>query len=72
MKSKAVKSYPIAIPNISGNEKKYLEECAETQFVSSVGPFVDKFESKLASCSGFRHASAVSSGTSACFRSPAQ
>lgn len=65
MKSKAVKSYPIAIPNISGNEKKYLEECAETQFVSSVGPFVDKFESKLASCSGFSHASAVSSGTSA-------
>lgn len=65
MKSKAVKSYPIAIPNISGNEKNYLEECIETQFVSSVGPFVDKFESILASCSGFSHASAVSSGTSA-------
>lgn len=65
MKSKALKSYPIAIPNISGNERRYLNECIDTEFVSSVGPFVDRFESQLVSCSGFSHASAVSSGTSA-------
>lgn len=65
MKSKALKSYPIAIPNISGNERKYLNECIDTEFVSSVGPFVDSFESQLVSCSGFSHASAVTSGTSA-------
>lgn len=65
MKNRALKSYPIAIPNISGNERKYLNECIDTGFVSSVGPFVDRFESQLSSCSGFRYASAVASGTSA-------
>jgi len=62
---KSDRSYPIAIPNISGREKKYLNECIDTEFVSSVGPFVDEFESHLTKCSGFSYASAVSSGTSA-------
>lgn len=63
MKNKG--SYPIAIPNISGNERKYLNECVDTEFVSSVGPFVDRFESQLIDCSDFNYASAVSSGTTA-------
>ena len=31
---------PLAIPNLTGNEAKYLQECVETNFVSTVGPFV--------------------------------
>ena len=33
-------------PKFIGNEKKYLSECIESSFVSSVGKFVDKFEKK--------------------------
>lgn len=54
---------PLAIPNLSGNEARYLSECVETNFVSSVGPFVDRFESMAAECSGGFHAVATSSGT---------
>ncbi len=54
---------PLAIPNLSGNEARYLSECVETNFVSSVGPFVDRFESMAAECSGGGHAVATSSGT---------
>lgn len=39
---------PLAAPNISGNEGKYLQECVTTTFVSSVGAFVRQFESMLA------------------------
>ena len=35
---------PLAVPKFVGNEKKYLEECIDTTFVSSVGQFVDRFE----------------------------
>tara|TARA_B100000767_G_C19729411_1_gene520923 strand:+ start:99 stop:323 length:225 start_codon:yes stop_codon:yes gene_type:complete len=35
---------PLHAPTFSSNEKKYLNECMDSTFVSSVGPFVDKFE----------------------------
>ena len=35
---------PLAVPVFIGNEKKYLNECIDTTFVSSVGKFVDRFE----------------------------
>lgn len=35
---------PLAVPVFIGNEKKYLNECIDTTFVSSVGKFVDHFE----------------------------
>ena len=35
---------PLAVPVFAGNEKKYLNECIDTTFVSSVGKFVDRFE----------------------------
>ena len=54
---------PLAIPNISGNEAKYLLECVETNFVSSVGPFVSKFEKMVAEISGAKYAVATCSGT---------
>jgi len=48
-----------------GNEAKYLAECVETNWVSSRGPFVDRFESQLAALTGRRHVIACASGTAA-------
>lgn len=56
---------PLAVPNLSGNEVRYLQECIETNFVSTVGPFVDRFEESVALLSGSVDAVATSSGTSA-------
>ena len=38
----------ISIPSLRGKEYKYLKECIPTNFVSSVGPFVTKFENLIA------------------------
>jgi dTDP-4-amino-4,6-dideoxygalactose transaminase len=54
---------PLAIPNLSGNERKYLNECVDSTFVSSVGPFVDKFEMLVSLASGCKNSVATSSGT---------
>ena len=54
---------PLAIPNLSGNEAKYVAECIKTNFVSSVGPFVERFEQTVAKASGGKHAIATTSGT---------
>jgi aminotransferase in exopolysaccharide biosynthesis len=54
---------PLAIPYLSGNESKYLQQCVETNFVSSVGPFVDRFESMVAEAAGAKYCAATSSGT---------
>ncbi|MDA9274300.1 aminotransferase class I/II-fold pyridoxal phosphate-dependent enzyme [Gammaproteobacteria bacterium] len=56
---------PICIPNISGNELANLTECIETKFISSVGQFVNDFEDDLCKLTHFKHACAVTSGTSA-------
>ena len=52
-------------PRFAGNEWQYVKECLDSTFVSSVGPFVDRFERELAAFTGARHAVAVSNGTSA-------
>ena len=54
---------PLAIPDVSGNEAAYLQECIESTFVSSVGPFVGRFETMVAEASGAPGAVAVSAGT---------
>ncbi|MBN1521880.1 MAG: aminotransferase class I/II-fold pyridoxal phosphate-dependent enzyme [Candidatus Aureabacteria bacterium] len=56
---------PNYVPMIAGNEKNYLSECIETGWLSSVGPFVDKFERGFADFHGMKAACAVSSGTAA-------
>jgi perosamine synthetase len=35
---------PNAVPHLAGNEWKYVKECLDTNWVSSVGPFVSRFE----------------------------
>ena len=56
---------PLAEPLIGGNASAYLDECLRTNFVSSVGPFVTRFEAAFAEAVGARHAVACASGTAA-------
>jgi len=56
---------PLHEPRFIGNEKKYLNECIDSTFVSSVGKFVDEFEAKIASYTSTKYAIATSNGTSA-------
>ncbi len=52
-------------PVFHGNEWRYIKECLDTTFVSSVGAFVDRFESDLTGQSGAKYAVAVVNGTAA-------
>ena len=54
---------PLAVPNLTGRESEYLQQCIETTFVSSVGPFVTRLEEMVAGITGNLRAVAVSSGT---------
>jgi perosamine synthetase len=56
---------PLSVPNLSGNEKKYIMECLDTNWVSSVGSYVDKFEEVTAAFTGAKHAVSTTSGTAA-------
>ncbi|WP_347267864.1 DegT/DnrJ/EryC1/StrS family aminotransferase [Paracoccus sp. (in: a-proteobacteria)] len=54
---------PLAVPNLLGREDELLAECIRSTFVSSVGPFVDRFESGIAALSGSARAAVLCSGT---------
>jgi perosamine synthetase len=56
---------PLSVPSLKGNELKYVEECINTEWVSSAGKFVDLFEEKIAEYTGAKHAIACVNGTSA-------
>lgn len=56
---------PLHAPLFIGNEKKYLNECIDTTFVSSVGKFVDRFEEEMATYTGAKKAVVCVSGTNA-------
>lgn len=56
---------PLSVPVFIGNEKKYLNECIDTTFVSSVGKFVDRFENDMAAYTGAKKAVVCVSGTNA-------
>lgn len=56
---------PLHAPVFNGNEKKYLEECIDSTFVSSVGKFVDLFEEKIAEYTGAKRAVVCVNGTNA-------
>jgi dTDP-4-amino-4,6-dideoxygalactose transaminase len=61
----ALPRVPLAEPSIGGNAAAYLAECLATNYVSSVGPFVERFERAFAAAVGSRHAVACASGTAA-------
>jgi len=56
---------PLSVPDLSGNEAAYLAECVATNWVSTAGPFVEKFEKSVADYVGAPHAVATASGTAA-------
>lgn len=56
---------PVNEPKLDGNEKKYLCECIDTGWISSEGPFVKKFEEKMAELVNRKYGIAVSNGTAA-------
>ena len=56
---------PLSVPILEGNERAYLNECIDSGYVSSVGPFVARFEEAFAQRVGRRYAVACSSGTAA-------
>ncbi|HQJ90893.1 MAG TPA: aminotransferase class I/II-fold pyridoxal phosphate-dependent enzyme, partial [Paludibacteraceae bacterium] len=56
---------PLSVPVFMGNEKKYLNECIDTTFVSSLGQFVDRFEKDVAEYVGCKRAVVCVSGTNA-------
>ena len=55
---------PLAVPDLSGREGAYLQACIDSGFVSSVGPFVTRFEQLVATAAGCPDAVATASGTS--------
>ena len=56
---------PLHRPVFNGNEREYLIDCIESNFVSSVGPKVTEFEEKVARFTGSKHAIATVNGTAA-------
>lgn len=56
---------PVARPVLKGNEKKYLEGCITSGWVSSRGSFIDAFEQRFAELTGARYAMTTSNGTTA-------
>lgn len=58
---------PLSAPRFIGNEKKYLNECIDTTFVSSVGQFVDRFEKDMAAYTGAKRAVVCVNGTNALY-----
>lgn len=56
---------PLHEPRFVGNEKKYLLDCIDSTFVSSVGKYVDRFEQMLCEITGSKYAIATVNGTAA-------
>lgn len=58
-------SIPLSVPEIRGNEWQYVKECLDTNWVSSVGTYVDRFEHMVADYVGAQYAVATVNGTAA-------
>ena len=56
---------PIAEPMLSGNEKAYVMECLDSNWISSTGPFVEQFEREFSTFTGLPNPVACSNGTAA-------
>jgi|TARA_B100002003_G_scaffold242560_1_gene265716 aminotransferase in exopolysaccharide biosynthesis len=58
---------PLHAPRFSGNEKKYLQDCIDTTYVSYIGQYVNQFEDAIRKYTGAKYAIAVSSGSAALY-----
>src|SRR5512139_482576 len=55
--------YPVYQPNLSGNEKKYVQECLDSTWISSKGKFIKQFENDFSKFTGIKNSVSVSNGT---------
>lgn len=55
---------PLSVPYFAGNEWKYVKECIDTNWVSTVGKYVEKFENDICNYTGAKYAIACINGTS--------
>ena len=53
----------IAVPILNGNERKYVDECIDTGWISANGRFIREFEAQFAAFCGTKYALACSNGT---------
>lgn len=61
----AMNYIPLSVPHLVGNEKKYVNECIDSNWISAGGEFTRRFEDEFAKYTGAEFAVAVSSGTAA-------
>ncbi|GGG83322.1 DegT/DnrJ/EryC1/StrS family aminotransferase [Paenibacillus radicis (ex Gao et al. 2016)] len=59
------KFYPVAVPVLNGNEKKYVMDCIDSSWISSTGKYITAFEEAFAAYCGARYAISCSNGTTA-------
>ncbi|MFC1631051.1 DegT/DnrJ/EryC1/StrS family aminotransferase, partial [Candidatus Omnitrophota bacterium] len=59
------KIIPVCEPKLSGNELKYISECVRTNWISSAGNFIKKFEHRFSSSCGAKYAVSCTNGTTA-------
>ena len=55
----------VAQPNMAGNERKYVLDCLDTNWISSIGKYIGQFEENFALFCGTKHAIATNNGTTA-------
>lgn len=65
MNTNTAKPVPVNEPLLAGNEKKYLNECLDTGWISSEGPFIKRFEERFSERVGRKYGIAVSNGSAA-------
>ena len=56
---------PLSVPNLCGNELKYVTKCIKSEWISTAGNYVNIFEKKIARYLGSKYAVACINGTSA-------
>ena len=54
---------PVYRPDLSGNERAYVQDCLDSSWISSIGVYIDRFERAVAEVTGAKHAIAVCNGT---------
>ncbi len=65
LKKDEEKFIPVCVPALMGNERKYILDAIDTNWISSSGPYIEKFESAFSNYIGVKHGIATTSGTTA-------
>ena len=55
--------YPVYQPSLKGNEKKYVNDCLDSTWISSKGKYVNLFEESFSKFTHIKHSAVVSNGT---------